>query len=378
MKKYILVAAMLVLSLFTLPAGDGSRAAGEGSPGTAALEERRDALAGQTDLGESEKELIAELLAWDVKIEDARLEQERLQQEIPVAERSLAEAGTGLAESRVLLDDATDQLGRWVNFLYRYGPVAYLEVVLGAADFNGFVVRAEAVKTVIVSQVKLLEEVRDLTAHREGQVAALEQAQADLAAKNLLLTGKLKEMEDSRAGREEFLAGLRLQSADLAGRIVQSEMLWYRSLTSLHYLLAQLGSLPWSNLSPDKFSFAGKRLRLEFSDGKINRTFFEQGDAKLAGFSVQCAPGRVTISGPAVAGGANYRIDGNFVPLGQGKVRFQPEDILLAGVPVSREVLGFISSESGLTMDFGDYSRGYGLSEVRAEEGRLVVFLAAN
>jgi hypothetical protein len=40
---------------------------------------------------------------------------------------------------------------------------------------------------------------------------------------------------------------------------------------------------------------------------------------------------------------------------GGGKVRYQPETLTLAGMPVSREVLVYVSSESGMVIDAGVY-----------------------
>lgn len=131
-------------------------------------------------------------------------------------------------------------------------------------------------------------------------------------------------------------------------------------------------------MSPDKSYLTIQGLRLEFSEHEINRTFFEQGDANLAGLSVRVTPNLFTISGASLSGSADFRMDGNFVPDREGKVHFQPEKMSLAGLPVSRETLGFISMERGLTINFGGSLNGYGLSEIRAEEGRLVVLLTAN
>ncbi len=369
-----MITFLLALCLLSAPAE--RRAAGEG-PGAASPEERLGALARQAELGQREKELAAELLDWNIKIENARLEQEQLLREIPLAERSLAEAETGLEDSRVRLDEGRETLGRWVNILYRYGPEPYFKVILGAKSFNEFVERTGEISMVISAQVKLLDEVRSRTVRLEEQLLARRQAQALLEEKNASLAGRIQEMDVCRAGRETFLLGLKEQSADLAESIVQKETFLYRSLNSLQYLLTHLDSLPWYSLTPENLSPAGKKIRLEFKDQEVNRIFFGQGDAALAGLSVRCAPGLFSISGPAAPGSADFQIEGNFEPEGEGRVRFRPERMYLSGVPVSGEVLGFVSGEGLLGIDLGSFLQGYHLSEVWAEEGRLVVILAA-
>lgn len=54
---------------------------------------------------------------------------------------------------------------------------------------------------------------------------------------------------------------------------------------------------------------------------------------------------------------------------------FQPGRMYLSGVPVSSEVLGFIAGEELLEIDFGSFLQDYRLSEIRPEEGKLVVFI---
>ncbi|MDI9448110.1 MAG: hypothetical protein QM303_05765 [Bacillota bacterium] len=375
-KRIIVLTFLLALCLLALPAG--RRAAGEGeAPGAVSPEDRLEALARQAELERRKGELAAELLDWDVKIEAARQDQEQLLLEIQQAERSLAGAETSLGESRARLDEGMEDLGRWVNHLYRYGQISYLEVVLEAKSFSEFVERAGLVVTVISAQAELLDEVRDRAARLEAQLEALRQTRALLDQKNAALAGRIREMDDYRAGREVFLNELKEQSAGLAESIVERETLLFRSLDSLQYLLKHLDSLPWHNLTPDTFSLAGNKMRLEFKDQEVNRVFFGQGDPALAGLSVHCAPGLFSISGTAAAGAgsADFKIEGNFEPRGRGRVSFQPGRMYLSGVPVSSEVLGFIAGEELLEIDFGSFLQDYRLSEIRPEEGKLVVFI---
>lgn len=370
--RVFLIVILLMLSLVT-----GTRAGGEGNPAASSLEERGKDLARQTELGEREKELTNELLTWDVKIESARQEQEKLQREIPVLEGSLAGAEMELAAGRARLAEGYEWLGRWVNSLYRHGPAVYFEVLVGASDFNQFVERAEKVKIIIAAQMKILEEVRHLADLVQDQVNAIKQTRAELTAKDEALSAQLKEMEAAKTGREQFLADLRQQSAGLAEKVILEEKNWYHSLNSLQYLLAHLDSFPWNSLAPESIALTGRGLRLVYSDQEINRKLSETGDASLAVLSVRSYPDRFSISGPAAAsGGLDFNLSGNFLLAGQGKVRFQPTGLILAGAPVSGEVLGFVSSESGMALDFGGALPGYTLAEVLVEEGQLVIWLA--
>ncbi|MDD4238068.1 MAG: hypothetical protein PHT62_05880 [Desulfotomaculaceae bacterium] len=366
---------VLAILIGFLAAFNGSQAANP-PDNPPALEERNEAVNPPVGQDEQERALVAELLDWDIRLEAARQEHERLTREIPVVQQALADAEADLAVTRVQLSADQDKLGRWVNFLYRYGPVTYLEVVLGATDFNDFVARVESVKIIIVSQIRLVDEVRTLQSRREEQVGSQRQAQADLTAKTAALSQKLADMDRDRAGREAFLAELRQQSTGLTDQVIQSETALYKALTSLRYLLSHLDGLPWYNLSPQTFSLSGRGLRMEFMDQEVNKIFLGQGDPNLASLSVQSSSGVFSISGRD-GSGADYRLEGNFVLEKDGKVRFQPARVLLGGLPVSGEVLKYIASEQGLDIDLGDRTKGFRLKAIRPEEGKLVVELTS-
>ena len=370
-------AAVLTFTLLFIAAGAVSWVGGqEGMPG-ASLEERESALSQQTGLNEQEKALVAQLLDWDVKIESARVEQERLQREIPMLEEQLAALEAQLAQSRVQLDEGYARLGRWLNHLYRYGALTYLDVVLGASDFVEFTERAEMVGMIVNSQLAILDEVQSFAVAVREQAAAVRQTHEELSAKSAGLALWLTEMEAARDGREEFLAKLRQQSSGLASRVVQAETQWYRSLNTLHSLLANLNFLPLSTLTPDKTALTRSGLRLTFSDQALNSKLAEMGDANLAGYSVHCYPGRFTVAGPAAdPGGPDFVVEGNFVMAEDERVRFVPEDLTLAGAPVSREVLGYLSSESGMVIDYGAYLETFRLSAIDIEEGKIVITLS--
>jgi hypothetical protein len=129
-------------------------------------------------------------------------------------------------------------------------------------------------------------------------------------------------------------------------------------------------------LTPDKTELTRSGLRLEFSDQELNRKLAEMGDANLAGFSVRCYPGRFTVSGPASdQGGPDFVVEGNFLLAEDERVGFVPENLTLAGMPVSREVLGYLSSESGMVIDYGAYIETFRLSAIDIEDGKIVIIL---
>jgi peptidoglycan hydrolase CwlO-like protein len=369
-------AAVFAFTLLLIAAGAADRVGGQEGMLGASLEDRESALSQQAGLNEQEKALVAQLLDWDVQIESARVEQERLQREIPMLDAQLAALEAQLAHSRVQLEEGFVRLGRWLDHLYRYGAVTYLDVVLGASDFIDFIERTEMVGMIVNSQLSILDEVQGFAAAVWEQAAAVKQTHEELSAKSAGLALRLKEMEAARDGREEFLAMLRQQSSGLASRVVQAETQWYRSLNSLHYLLANLNSLPLNTLAPDKTELTRSGLRLTFSDQALNSKLAEMGDANLAGYSVRCYPGRFTVAGPAAdPGGPDFVVEGNFVMAEDERVRYVPENLTLAGVPVSREVLGYLSSESGMVIDYGAYLETFRLSAVDIEEGKIIITL---
>lgn len=350
-----------------------ARAYGIEVPGTGALKERKSALAGKAELGEREKQLVAELLDWDLKIESARVSHDLLQEEIKKTGRKMKEAQNALTACRLSLEKNREYLGRLVNFTYRYGMVAYLEVVLQATGFYDLINRLVLLKTIIMYQAGLIEETRTLMAKVQEQERAYERAGTELQSKSGDLARNINEMEQLRAGREAMLEAARAESELLAGRVAEAEFKWLRSLTSLRSMLEHLDLLPWNKLLPENVNLGFLSARLEFSDEQINRIIFRQGYDNFVGLTVRSAPGTFTIRG-GKAGVDEFSISGDFVNAEEGKLRYQPRELFLAEIPVSEQVLAFISSKQNISFG-GEVLPGYKLSRVEPAQDKLVVVL---
>lgn len=350
-----------------------ARAYGVEAPGTGALEERNSALVGKAELGEREKQLVSELLDWDLKIESARVSHDRLQEEIKKTGRKMADSQSALAAYRLSLDRNKEYMGRLVNFTYRYGMVGYLEVVLEAADFYDLINRLELLKTIINYQAGLIGETRTLMARVQEEQSLYERAGVELKSKGEALAWNISEMEQLRAGRKAMLDAARSESELLADRVVEAEFKWLRSLTSLSSMLEHLDALPWNQLSPENIDIGLFSARLEFSDEQINRVIFKQGSDDFVGLTVECEPGTFTIRG-GKAGVNEFSISGDFVNTENGYLRYQPRVLILAEIPVSEQVLEFISKKQNLSFG-GEVLPGYNLSNVQPGQDKLVVII---
>jgi len=338
-------------------------------------EERLKALHRQSVLQEQDKELVEELLTLHVKTAAAQKQQKQLQEELPAVRRSLAESQVDLAAARARYGEKIERLGRWLNLLYRYGPVTYLEVLLEAADFSDFIVRAEMLSVVISSEINLLEEIMSLAGQIRGLVDFLAEKEGDLVFKEKEMAATVRNLAVYRADREGLIKRLRLESATLAEKITVMEEQLYRSLTPLHYFLNHFSEMPWDNLAPDRISRKGNKLRMEITEEQINRVVFKDGGAPLKNLEAHFGPDGLTLNGSVLPDGTGFSLSGRLVPAGEDRAKLEIRELRLSGIPVGKEVIDFIAADRQLELKWGDAAFSYRLSDIQTEEGRLVVVL---
>jgi peptidoglycan hydrolase CwlO-like protein len=369
--KFLPVHVLLVTVFFLLLAF--TAASGE-EQGAGLLKEREAAYGQKSALEEREKQLLADLLDLDVKIESARINQSLLQGEIAEAGHLLEESRAALFLCRERRDENLVSLGQWVNFLYRYGAISYLEVLLQASDFYDFINRLERLKIIVSYQARLFLEAKSLLLQVQEMEQQFNHARIELNTKSQALSSAINEMERLRAGRQVVLEDARKESGTLSESIATAEIEWVRSLKILRYMVEHLDALPWSSLAPENVSLTLSGARLEFSDEQINKTFFAGGAGFAAGLSIESAPGLFTIKG-RTSGAEEYSISGEFITSPDGSVRFQPRQLRLAGIPVSEPVLAFVTSARALSFDPSKLLSGFKLAGLKTARGKLIIAL---
>ncbi len=108
------------------------------------------------------------------ELEAAEAELERIENEQRDTERKIAENEQKLKEAQARLERREGILRKRIRDIYINGKLSYLDVVLGAKDFNDFSTRVQLLRRIINSDMELIKAVKEERAQIEIQKAELE------------------------------------------------------------------------------------------------------------------------------------------------------------------------------------------------------------
>ncbi len=323
-----------------------------------------------------EAEAVRDLLAAAARLERARDRLSRARRETAAARKEFAEAARAVAVLEAEVARRRRSVDAWLRFLYEEGPVAYLDVLLGAADFYDFTTRLEVLSRIIGQAVGRLREARvlhDGLARRRTELAA---RAASLAAAERDLAAAVRRAEDEARRREALLADARALLGERAGALERLDALWRERLPSLGKLLERLPSLAWDRVPPDAVEpddGATGRLRVTLREETVNRWLFAP-DRELASLRVVFLPGRVAVV-DRTGGEESLRLEGPLEMAG-GRVRWVPERLDFLGVPVGPGGLADLAASPRLVLALERAVAPLRLVSVEAQAGRLVLRLA--
>lgn len=149
----------------------------------------------------------------------------RTEQRLQAAEARLRTTAVALTGTRRAVADANDALRavsqrlavheelmeERLQAFYKDGPLGYLDVLLGAADFRDFVARSYLVGMIVSRDIHLYQQVAEERDRRDVVQTTLKQREADLATQQRQWTVSRQETAALAAERRRMLAQLRVQ-----------------------------------------------------------------------------------------------------------------------------------------------------------------------
>ncbi len=324
-----------------------------------------------------EAEALRELLAATARMERARDRLAGARREAAAARREYEETARTVAALETEVARRRRVADAWLRFLYEEGPVAYLDVVLGAADFRDFTNRLEVLSRIVGGAVRRLREVRilhDRLTRRRTELAARAQT---LTGAQRRLEAALREAEREARRREIALAGARTNLGERIADLDRLDALWRERLPSLRRMLELLPVLAWERVPPDAVEpedgLTG-RLRVVLREETVNRWLFAP-YPELASLRLAFHPGRVVVAegtGPE----ENWRLEGPLV-VAEGRIRWVPVRMDFLGVPVGERVLAELAASRGFALPLERVAGPLRLLDVEVEEGTLLLRLGA-
>jgi murein DD-endopeptidase MepM/ murein hydrolase activator NlpD len=149
----------------------------------------------------------------------------RTEERLHAAETQLQKTTVALSGTRHAVADASDALravsGRLavheqlmeerLQAFYKDGPLGYLDVLLGAADFRDFVARSYLIGMIVSRDLRLYRQVTEERDQRDAVRTTLAQREADLSTRQQQWTVSRQETAALAAQRRRILAQIRVQ-----------------------------------------------------------------------------------------------------------------------------------------------------------------------
>ncbi|GAB7387983.1 peptidoglycan DD-metalloendopeptidase family protein [Bacillaceae bacterium] len=168
-----------------------------------------------SDIRTQQKEIHEDIMAIDLQMNETQAKIDRLDKEIAQTKRKAKEAARQLAAAEKRVKERDALLKSRVKMMYESGNISYLEVLLGAKGFGDFIQRLQALKLIVDSDTKILEENkkdRDLIAAKKREIETHLQRLEGLFAEAEALKAQLQEQ---RKRKTVAMAALKEKEGEL-------------------------------------------------------------------------------------------------------------------------------------------------------------------
>jgi len=308
------------------------------------------------ELRVNENKIMAELVALKLQIEAAQTQIQSLERHTKINLREKAVQEQELLQIRADLAVSSKELGKWVEFTYRYGYVSITDVLVSSSDFNDFINRSYLLWAIMDQQSLAFQHNRALRNQVEEKLNLISTINDTIARDMSQLEKKVTELQRTEQDLAQFLSHLRNQSAALEARLNALSQQWAEVTGLTSGIIHRLSTLPMEEFSPDgiKFSFSG--MRLEYSDATINRAVKMVSPDPATGINVHIKPELITISGRTGNQGVSFDVKGNFaITPDKKKIIFVPRSITVNENTLEGNMLQIILDNSDLTWDITRY-----------------------
>lgn len=120
-------------------------------------------------------------------------------------EKNIQTTQAKLVQEQGKLDQRETVFQRRIREIYMHGQLNYLDVVLGAKDFNDFATRVELLRRIVVSDMQLISSIR---VHRDAIHQAKSELEAERARQLSLQTAAAKKKQEIAQHKQELQAVL--------------------------------------------------------------------------------------------------------------------------------------------------------------------------
>lgn len=145
------------------------------------------------------------------RLADTETDLRRTQIRLRWTSLTLDQARTKLTAINSQLDQQTDMLWKRIELFYKQGSVGYVEVVLGASDFEQFVDRTVLVRSIAEEDLRLKQGIENNKRQQESLKRDIERKLKSLQSLKAECQEKAERLRVERARKEKLLASVKLE-----------------------------------------------------------------------------------------------------------------------------------------------------------------------
>lgn len=340
------------------------------------LKQQRTELTGQLDVVKSEEAaVLTDLFNLNRSLDQIQQQIAQTQSDLDRVEQQLQATAQQAKELKDQYQTRLAQFGRRVRFMVERGPASYFELLFNASDLQDFIWRLSILQAMIHRDAALLSDVRNLRQRVAAKEAELQAQRQQLADLNHRLLGEQQQLEETIQTKNDRLAALKDQRGAVEQSLDTLEHLWNDQVVPLlkafgqafHTLALHVTELQPSQLDVSFIPVPNARVVVHTAD--LNK--FLQQFPDLKGLSFSLMPGRADLSGNF--GGATLQISGHFVIVGKTILRYSPEQISFAGLPVDERYTRDLIAGGGLDFDLNQLVTGWKLTSAVVDTDTVTV-----
>lgn len=173
------------------------------------------------ELNSSYQQALTQLVAVDSEVD-------RYNTEIQATSQRRDEVQVEVQKEQKILEDLQAQLASRQGLLenrlrstYKSDDVGYLEVILGAGDFNDFLNRVDMISLIADDDRRLIESVKDDQITVEAKIASLDQKHNEMADLLSELDSAQENLLGAQAEQQQVVSSIRAQMQNNDGQLAQ-------------------------------------------------------------------------------------------------------------------------------------------------------------
>ncbi|NPV69655.1 MAG: peptidoglycan DD-metalloendopeptidase family protein [Firmicutes bacterium] len=161
-----------------------------------------------------EKSLLTELKRLEQELEKAQNNLKYIEARLQSTQRAISETENGLKETEEELRKRNDLLKNRLKWLYKVGPIGYIEVILGAVDVQDLLSRFEMVRSIVKHDVSLATDIKQQEQEYRDKKEELEERRDELESLKGQVALKREQVTSRAADREQFLAQVKKERSE--------------------------------------------------------------------------------------------------------------------------------------------------------------------